>query len=218
MMWMRSPEQNWLAAAVAFLGMWIVMMVAMMLPSAIPMLGLYRQAVGSTGVTRGVRLGLLIAVVGAGYFFVWTVIGVVTFPLSVSVAAVRMDQPALARVAPLAIGVVVMIAGAWQLTAWKARRLACCRVVPGCGRTLRGDAGTAWRHGVRAGVDCVRCCGNLMAILLVVGIMDVRAMVLVGAGITAERLAPAGERVARGIGVVVVGVGVVLIVRAAGLG
>lgn len=218
MMWMRSPEQNWLAAAVAFLGMWIVMMVAMMLPSAIPMLGRYRRAVGSTGVTRGVRLGLLIAVVGAGYFFVWTVIGVVTFPLSVSVAAVRMDQPALARVAPLAIGVVVMIAGAWQLTAWKARRLACCRQALGCSHTLRGDGGTAWRHGVRAGVDCVRCCGNLMAILLVVGIMDVRAMVLVGAGITAERLAPAGERVARGIGVVVVGVGVVLIVRAAGLG
>jgi predicted metal-binding membrane protein len=215
MMGMRGPEQTWLGAAVAFLGMWIVMMVAMMLPSAIPMLGRYRRAVAGIG---GVRLGLLIAIVGVGYFFVWSVIGVIAFPLIVAVATVQMKQPTLARIAPLVIGVVVAIAGACQFTEWKARRLACCRQAPGCGRGMRGDAGTAWRHGMRLGVDCVRCCGNLMAILLVVGIMDVRAMVLVGAAITAERLAPAGERVARGIGVVVVGVGVVLIARAAGLG
>src|SRR5690242_16521813 len=153
MMGMRGPEQTWLASAASFLGMWIVMMVVMMLPSAIPMLGRYRQAVVSTG---GSRLGLLTVIVGAGYFFVWTVIGVAAFPLGIAMTAVQMEQPALARVAPIAIGVVVSIAGACQLTAWKARRLACCREAPACGRTLRGDAGTAWRHGLRLGGDCVR--------------------------------------------------------------
>jgi predicted metal-binding membrane protein len=53
-----------------------------------------------------------------------------------------------------------------------------------------------------------------MAILLVVGMMDLRAMALVTAAITAERLAPPGERVARAIGVVAVGAGMVLIVKA----
>src|SRR5690242_2266940 len=215
MMGLRGTEHMWLASAASFLGMWIVMMVAMMLPSAIPMLGRYRRAVAEIG---GVRLGLLTAIVGAGYVFVWTILGVFAFPFSVAVATVQMDQSTLARVAPIGIGVVVSIAGACQLTAWKARQLACCRQALGCGRTVRGDTDAAWRNGVRLGLDCVRCCGNLMAILIVVGIMDVRAMVVVGAAITAERLAPAGERVARGIGVVSVGVGVVLIVRAAGLG
>jgi predicted metal-binding membrane protein len=56
-----------------------------------------------------------------------------------------------------------------------------------------------------------------MAILLVIGVMDLRAMTVVGAAITAERLAPAGERVARGIGAVVVVAGLFLIARAARL-
>jgi predicted metal-binding membrane protein len=57
-----------------------------------------------------------------------------------------------------------------------------------------------------------------MAILLVIGVMDLRAMAIVAAAITAERLAPAGERVARGVGAVGVGAGLLLIARAAGLG
>ena len=57
-----------------------------------------------------------------------------------------------------------------------------------------------------------------MALLLAVGIMDLRAMAAVTAAITAERIATAGERVARAIGVVVVGAGLFLIARAAGLG
>ena len=57
-----------------------------------------------------------------------------------------------------------------------------------------------------------------MAVLLVIGVMDLRAMAVVTAAVTAERLAPAGERVARVIGVVVVGAGLFLIARAGGLG
>jgi predicted metal-binding membrane protein len=57
-----------------------------------------------------------------------------------------------------------------------------------------------------------------MAILLGLGVMDLRAMAVVTAAITLERLAPAGERVARAIGAVVVGTGLLLIARAAGLG
>jgi predicted metal-binding membrane protein len=252
MVWMRMPGQTWPGAAASFLGMWVVMMVAMMLPSLVPMLWHYRRAVGRTaasaptspfGLRRGLavalraeadkatascaeaprrrgetRLGRLTALVGVGYFFVWTVFGMAAFPLGVVLASIEMQQPALARAVPIAVGVVVLIAGALQFTAWKARHLACCRESPGRGRTLPADAGTAWRHGLHIGLRCSRCCGGLMAILLVLGVMDLRAMAVVAAAITAERLAPAGERVARAIGAVVVGAGSFLIARAAGLG
>jgi predicted metal-binding membrane protein len=149
---------------------------------------------------------------------VWAVLGVAAFPLGVALAAVEMQQPALARAVPLTVGGVVLIVGALQFTAWKARHLACCRAAPGRGRALPADAGTAWRHGLRLGLHCSYCCGNLMVILLVIGVMDLRAMAVVAAAITVERLAPAGERVARAIGAVVVGTGVFLIASAAGLG
>jgi len=215
MAWMRMPGQTWPGAAAAFLGMWTVMMVAMMLPSLVPMLWRYREAVGRTGEAR---LGRLTVLAGAGYFSVWTVFGMAAFPLGVVLAAVEMRQPAVARAVPLAVGVVVLIAGALQLTSWKARQLACCREAPGCGRTLPADAGTAWRHGLRLGLQCSRCCAGLMAILLVLGIMDLRVMAAVTAAITVERLAPAGEDVARALGAVAVGAGLLLIARAVGIG
>jgi predicted metal-binding membrane protein len=104
------------------------------------MLWRYRQAVGRTGETR---LGRLTALVGAGYFFVWTAFGMAAFSLGVALAAVEMQLPALARAVPIVVGVVVLIAGAFQFTAWKAHQLARCREAPGCGRTLAAGAGTA---------------------------------------------------------------------------
>ena len=68
------------------LGMWVGLMVAMMLPSLIPMLSRYRQAVAKTGRTS---LGRLTALVGVGYFFVWTLFGMAVFLLGVALAAVE---------------------------------------------------------------------------------------------------------------------------------
>src|SRR5215475_12364787 len=143
MAWMRMPGQTWPGAAASFLGMWVVMMVAMMLPSLVPMLWRYRQAVSGRGETR---LGRLTTLVGVGYFFVWTVFGMAAFPLGVALAAVEMHQ------------------------------LDRCREAPGRGRTLPANAGTAWRHGLRLGLHCSYCCVGLMGILLVIGVMDLRAM------------------------------------------
>jgi predicted metal-binding membrane protein len=214
MAWMRMPGQTWPGAAATFLGMWVVMMAAMMLPALVPMLRRYRGAVAVTGEPR---LGRLTALVGAGYFLVWTLFGMAAFPVGVVLAAIAMEQPALARAVPIAVGLVVIVAGALQFTAWKARHLVCCREAPGLGRTLPADAGTAWRHGLRLGLHCSQCCAGLMAILLVLGVMDLRAMAVVASAITVERLAPAGTRVARAVGAVAVGAGLFLIARAAGL-
>ena len=102
----------------------------------------YRQAVGRPG---GTRLGRLTALVGAGYFFVWTVFGMAAFPVGVALATVAMERPALARAVPIAVGVVVLIAGALQFTAWKARHLGCCREAlgAGCRRTSARPGDTA---------------------------------------------------------------------------
>jgi predicted metal-binding membrane protein len=214
MAWMRMPGQTWAGSAASFLGMWMVMMVAMMLPSLVPMLRRYRQAVGETA---GTRLAWLTVLVSVGYFFVWTVFGMAAFFLGVTLAAVMMQLPALARAVPITVGVIVLIVGLLQFTAWKAHHLACCRRVPGCCH-LRSDGCTAWRHGLRLGLHCSYCCTGLTAILLVIGVMDLPAMAAVASAITVERLAPAGERVARAIGVALIGSGLFLIARAVGLG
>ena len=208
MAWMPMSGQTRAHAAATFLGMWVVMMVAMMLPALVPMLWRYRQAVHNTGATH---LGWLTALAGAGYFLVWAGFGLAVFPLGAVLTSAAMEEPALARAVPIAIGVLVLIAGALQFTAWKARHLACCRETPARGRALPADAGTAWRHGLRLGLHCVASSGGLMAILLGLGVMDLRAMAVVAAAIAAERLASAGEPVARVIGAVGVVAGLVAI-------
>jgi predicted metal-binding membrane protein len=215
MAWMLMPGQTWPGAAASFLGMWIVMMGAMMLPSLVPMLWRYRLAVGRTGETR---LGRLTSLVGVGYFFVWTVVGMAVFPLGAALALIAMHYPTLARAVPMAAGGVVLMAGSLQLTAWKARQLACCREAPGRGGSLPASVRMAWRHGLRLGQHCSHSSFGLMAILLVIGVMNIGVMAAVAAAITIERLAPAGERVARATGVAIIGVGLYLIARAAGLG
>jgi len=209
MMWMRMPGQAWSEAAASFLGMWVVMMATMMLPSLVPMLGRYRQAVGRTA-----RLGRLTALAGLGYFLVWSVIGIAVFPVGVALATTEMQQPALARAVPAVTGVAVVILGALQFTTWKARLLACCRQAPAC-CALRADVGTAWQHGLWLGLKCSGCCANLMAIPLIIGLMDLRAMAVATLAITVERLAPAPVA-ARAVGVVMVGFGLGLVARVSG--
>jgi predicted metal-binding membrane protein len=202
---MTTSGDTWVGGAASFLGMWIVMMVPMMLPSLVPMLWRYRESIGAIGTTRG---AVLTAIVSAGYFLVWSAAGLGAYPASVL----------LTRATPIAAGTIVLIAGTIQFTGWKSRHLDCCRQAPGRGRALPADPVTAWRHGLRLGVHCFYSCLGLTTMLLIIGMMDVRAMAVVAAAITVERLAPAGERVAQAIGVVVVGAGVLLIARAGGLG
>ena len=190
MAWMRMAGQTWPGAAATFVGMWTLMMVAMMLPSLTPML----------------RRSSTPAMVGIGYFAVWALLGITIYPLGVALAELEMRSAALSRAVPMAAAVAVLLAGILQLTAWKSRQLACCR-------GELHETGSPWRHGVRLGLRCVGCCAPLTILLLVAGVMDLAAMAVVTAAISAERLAPAGDRVARWVGAAVVVVGLVLIAK-----
>ncbi|MGN2252946.1 DUF2182 domain-containing protein [Frateuria sp. GZRe12] len=211
MVWMRMGGQGWLAAAGGFLVMWMPMMAAMMLPSLGPVLSRYGRTLACAGVRRPGRMA---AAAALGYFLVWATVGVAIYPLGAALAQAAMGHRWLARMAPFAAAAVVVLAGALQFTAWKARRLACCRSAPGAMAPPPGGMAAGLRRGLRLGLYCACCCGNLMAISLVAGMMDLRIMAAVTLAITAERLLPAGERVARGVGLLAVGVGVLLIVRA----
>ena len=111
-----------------------------------------------------------------------------------------------------------ILAGALQLTPWKARQLSYCRGSAGCAHSLAADPRTAWVHGLALGLHCALCCAGLMAVLLVIDGMDLGAMAAVAAAITVERLAPQPKRAARAIGVVVMVTGAGLVARAIGLG
>ena len=207
MVWMRMPDQNWPGVAAAFLGMWTVMMIAMMLPSLVPALWRYIATAGSSD--------RLAALIGAGYFSVWVALGVAVFVLGIVLAALEMREPELARAVPIMAGAIVLAAGLLQFTLWKAHHLALCREVPCRGRALPSKAIHAWRCGLRLGLHCCLCSVGSTAVLLVVGMMDLRAMAAVTAAITLERLAPAGQRVVWAIGAVAVGAGSLLIISAA---
>lgn len=212
--WMRMAGQTWADAAMTFVGMWIVMMAPMMLPSLLPMLWRYRIALSRISGARPARLTVL---AGTAYFAVWTAAGLAVYPLGMALAAAEMQLPALARAIPVVGALVVVTAGVIQFSAWKTRRLDCCRASPECG-DVAADAATAWRFGLRAGLHCLACCANLTTILLVAGVMDLRAMAVVTAAITVERLAPGSVRAQRAIGMVAVGAGLLLFAQAAGLG
>lgn len=219
MAWMPMCGQGWAGAAASFLAMWTVMMAAMMLPSSVPVFWRHRHAFGRTDALPG---ALLIALAAAGYILVWILLGAAVYPLGAAITVLTMRYPALARAVPIATGLVVLIAGTLQFTRWKARQLACCRPdgcreSDACGGAMPTGAVAAFRHGLRLGVHCSQCCAGLTAVLLVTGIMDAPAMAAVTAGITLERLAPGGERVARLIGVIVVCAGLLLIADATGL-
>jgi predicted metal-binding membrane protein len=206
MAWMRMPGSGWAAACGSFLGMWLAMMIAMMLPSLAPVL---------RGYCGGRTLPAVLAVLG--YLMVSSVLGIGIFAGGALFAALAMQRPLVAQAAPLAAGLVVMAAGCVQLSSWKARHLDCCREAGGRSLPLAASAISAWRRGARLGLHCSCCCSPHTAVLLVAGIMDLRAMAAVSLMITAERLLSTGASIARRAGALAVGAGLLLTAHAAGL-
>ena len=211
MMWMLMPDQTWFEAAVSFARMWVVMMVAMMMPVLFTMLRRYRQSIGDIP-----RLNLLTLMISIGYFFTWILVGTVVFPMGIWVADVAMQNSTIARNAPTITGLIVTFAGVLQFTRWKAQQLACCRNTPEQHIPIKRNISSSLRYGFRIGLRCNYCCTGLTLVLLVVGVMDPVAMTLVAIAIAAERLATAGRQVAKLIGIILIGIGLYMLIQALG--
>lgn len=175
-----------------------VMMAAMMLPSLAPTLWCYHRDLRAVRTSRAGERTVLFA---GGYASVWTVVGLLLFAMSA--AASPLESLSLAS------GAIVLAAGALQRSAWKARQLSRCRH-PRVRAPVPAPVTTAWREGCLLGVDCAVSCAAPMAVLLVAGLMNTHMMVIVTAAITAERVMPAGARVARLTGAIALVGGVVM--------
>ncbi|SRR6266498_3935407 len=201
MVWMKMPDQSWVTAAASFTGMWVVMMMAMMLPSLVPTLLSYRRSLQGMDVVHRVRL---MGLAGAGYFLLWDVLGLAVYALGVTSVAAEMKWPLLARHVPFATAVVLLLAGCFQLTSWKAGRLGKCRNAEACNPLVAPNSRNAFRQGLVWGADCVWCCMGFMAVLAVTGVMSLVAMIVVALGITAERLLPRPDYTTRASGIVMI--------------
>ena len=199
MAWMRMPGQGWLSAGAMFAAMWVAMMVAMMLPSSLPMLLLYRRVVRFRGEAHPDGLTCLMA---SAYFLVWTLFGVAAYAAGITIARAAMWSPSVSRLVPVAASGALVVAGVYQLTPWKSACLRHCRdplelVAHHLHRGWRGAVGL----GVHHGLFCTGCCWALMLMQLVMGVMNLGAMVLVAAVIALEKLVARGALIARIVGI-----------------
>lgn len=206
MMWM--PMGSELTTAAMFTLMWLAMMVAMMLPSAMPMLLLYRRAAAFRGEDH---LGQAVFAVGGGYFFVWTLFGVFAYVIGVIITRAAMHSDAFSRALPFAGGLALCSAGIYQLTPWKSACLKHCRdpLTIVAHHLHRGRFG-ALRLGIQHGAFCAACCWALMLIQLVLGVMNLIVMVAVAVVIALEKLLSKGEWLARATGLAAIAAGLII--------
>ena len=176
----------------AFVGMWALMMAAMMLPSVAPVASMYQRSVRSW---RALRL----AGFTGGYLLAWAGAGIPAFLLTALVARLVGEHPARATAAAVA---VFATCGVYQLTPLKSRCLRHCRSP--LSLLLHYGAYRGWLRDVRAGAHhgayCLGCCWSLMALFVVLGVMNLAAMVVLAVVVLVEKLWAHGEVLARAVG------------------
>jgi predicted metal-binding membrane protein len=192
-----------------YVSLWVVMMAAMMLPSAAPMVLAHsaverrRRELGRTG-----RPGASAAFVG-GYLLVWTAFGVVAYALFEFVRSLDVEALSWSRDGPYLAAGVIAAAAIYQLSPLKDACLAKCRsplaFVVGSWRD--GHLG-ATRMGVEHGAWCVGCCWGLMVTLFAVGVMSITWTAVIAVLVALEKLLPWGTVVSRGIALLLIALAV----------
>jgi predicted metal-binding membrane protein len=195
MMWMRMHGQTWFASAINFLFMWLAMMVAMMMPSALPMFLKIRRQWAS------------LCSLASGYFAIWLAAGVGIYALGMVFATVAMRSELFSRAVPLLSGASLIAAGAIQFTRWKMTHLLRCRSPFGCAISCPQHE-TSFRLGCKQGAACCVCCAAPMTIQLALGIMNPPVMIVIAIVIAAEKLLPRPAIVTRLVGISAVIAGV----------
>ena len=195
---MYSPTMG--MKAPLFLAVWMIMMIAMMFPTAAPMvLTFHRVQAGKRG--RGepfVSTGFFVA----AYMLLWGAMGALAFAGAAGGELIAAHAGMSAATAARIGGALLLMAGAYQLSPLKDLCLAKCR-------TPIGFILTSWRDGqwgaVRMGLEhglfCLGCCWLLFLALFPLGIMNIAAMAVVTLLIFAEKTLPSGERIAKLSGV-----------------
>jgi predicted metal-binding membrane protein len=190
-----------LGGLTSYVGIWVTMTAAMMLPSVAPTLVLYTRLGCAPGAA-----GPWIFV--AGYLVVWTAFGLAAYALDRLVVALHPGMLAWQRGGAVVAGGAVAAAGLYELTPLKRVCLRRCRS-PLAALVTRGRRGRlgALRMGVDNGAYCVGCCWGLMAILFALGVMSLLWMVVLSVVIFAQKVLPPAERLAVPLGATLVAFG-----------
>ena len=200
MMWMGMPGETWLISFLSFMLMWLTMMVAMMIPSALPMFLKTKQQLN------------LLCYTALGYFSIWLLAGVAVYIGGMTIAKATMRSGALSHAVPLLSGVIIICAGAYQFTCLKITNLLHCRSQFGCViSTIKQEKG--FQLGCKQGIVCCICCSGLMIVELTLGIMNPLVMGAVAIAITAEKLLPQPKLIVRLVGVVAIIAGITITVN-----
>jgi len=189
-----------------FLGIWIVMMAAMMLPSAIPAVALYARLARD-------RTALASLVFISGYLAVWAAAGLVAFGLAGAAAHTAGDILTWSREGRWLAGATLLCAAGYQLTPLKEACLARCRTPLGLllGSWRPGSLG-GFRLGISSGAWCAGCCWALMASLFALGVMSVAWTALLAAVVTLEKLLPWRRTATWGAGALLACLGILMLV------
>ena len=188
-----------------FMAMWLSMMVAMMFPAVAPVVLAHRMVVQKRGEGWLPTAAFLV-----GYLVVWAAIGIA--PLGALLLFARVAAgPWTAWVG----GGALIVAGLYQFTPWKGTCQRACRSP--LSFIVQHDFGQGWRSAIRAGIShgayCLGCCWALMAVLVVVGLMNLTWMAVIALVFLVEKNWSYGAWVTRAAGAVVALLGVLVIIR-----
>jgi predicted metal-binding membrane protein len=181
---------------------WVLMIVAMMLPSSVPLVMTFGALVG-----RRPRPGRLVGLLLLGYLAVWGAFGLAAWVADRGIHAAVEALPWLAEHPQLIMGTTLLAAGLWQFSPLRERCLEACRSP--LGFVVNRWRGTSplresFAMGVAHGAFCVGCCWSLMLVMFGIGLGSLPLMLVLG-GLTAiEKNLPSGRRLTRPLGVVLV--------------
>ncbi len=192
-------------------GMWLLMMVAMMMPATLPWLvamGTLSKPVSGGGSLPGASVALF----AAGYFAVWLVFAVLGAALQLGLRGAGLLGSEMALADPLG-GLALAAAGLFQMSAIKAACLRHCRNPMSffLSRWRNGPVG-ALGMGLSHGAFCLGCCWALMLLGFALGLMNLAWMAVLTVVVCIENLAPRGPAVSRALGVGLVLLGVLVVI------
>jgi predicted metal-binding membrane protein len=196
-------------SATPFVALWVVMMVAMMFPTAAPMILTFR-AVSADKQQRHSFIPTWIFV--SAYLLVWSLSGVLAYALALAAEMLAAQSMWLMVNAVRFGGIILVVAGLYQLSPLKHICLSKCRMPLQCIlATWRAGYNGAFRMGLEHGAFCLGCCWLLFAILFPLGIMNITAMVLVTVLIYAEKSLPLGRQISQLVGGGLIAYGILVI-------
>ena len=192
--------------------MWAVMMVAMMVPSAAPMILMFVTINRRPAQPQPVALRT--GVFALGYVLVWTLYSALAASTQWALHAAALLSPRMATTSRYLGAAILIAAGIFQWTPLKEACLRTCRSPLGfIVSRWREGAGGALIMGLRHGAYCVGCCWALMALLFVAGVMNLLWVAAIAAFVLVEKVVPGGQHIGRAAGGVFVVAGALLLLR-----